>query len=79
MTSQTYRVDGMTCSHCAASVSGGLGSLEGVSAVSVDLATGSVTVESAAPLALDAVDAAVVEAGYLLRRPNQLSLSEASR
>ena len=32
----TYRVEGMTCSHCKASVEKGLGDLEGVSEVTAD-------------------------------------------
>ena len=60
----TYRVTGMTCDHCVRAVSGELGRLPGVRAVAVDLATGAVTVESDAPLADDAVRAAVEEAGY---------------
>lgn len=64
MTTATYQVKGMTCDHCVRAVSAELGRIGGVSDVEVDLATGAVTVESAAPLPEDAVQAAVDEAGY---------------
>ena len=64
--STTYTVSGMTCGHCAQAVTGELTGLAGVDAVQVDVATGSVTVVSAAPLAVSDVRAAVDEAGYEL-------------
>lgn len=64
MSSQTYSVRGMTCDHCRRAVTAELSSLDGVSAVEVDLAAGTVTVESARPLDPAAVAAAVDEAGY---------------
>lgn len=64
MTTQTYTVTGMTCSHCVQAVSGELGRLDGVRNVQVDLATGAVTVTSEQPLDDAAVRAAVDEAGY---------------
>jgi copper ion binding protein len=60
-------VEGMTCQHCVASVTEEVSELAGVSAVSVDLATGSLTVDSGVPLAREDVAAAVAEAGYRLR------------
>jgi copper chaperone CopZ len=72
MTTATYQVTGMTCEHCAHAVSGELKSLDGVSGVRVDLNPGgesAVTVSSAAPLAAEAVAAALGEAGdYHLAR-----------
>ena len=62
----TYTVTGMTCQHCVNSVSTEIGKLPGVAGVTVDLATGAVTVSSAAPLEQSAVAAAVDEAGYQL-------------
>jgi copper chaperone CopZ len=62
----TYTVTGMTCGHCVQAVTGELSALPGVDAVQIDLGTGAVTVTSAAPLAGDAVRAAVDEAGYEL-------------
>ena len=61
-----YSVKGMTCGHCVSSVSTEIGKLDGVDAVAVDLATGAVTVTSAARLDSAAVAAAVEEAGYEL-------------
>jgi copper chaperone len=64
--SATYQVTGMTCSHCVQAVTAELSSLPGVAAVTVDLASGGVTVTSASALAREEVRAAVDEAGYLL-------------
>ncbi len=67
MTTATYPVTGMTCEHCVSAVQQEVGALAGVRAVRVDLvpgATSMVTVDSQAPLADDAVRAAVDEAGY---------------
>jgi copper chaperone CopZ len=61
-----YEVTGMTCDHCVSAVSGELTRLPGVREVSVELATGGVTVTSDAPLPLDLVRTAVDEAGYAL-------------
>ena len=66
-TISTFAVSGMTCAHCVAAVTEELTALDGVSAVDVDLNAGGdsrVTVTSANPLPLDAVRAAVDEAGY---------------
>ncbi|OHX04483.1 heavy-metal-associated domain-containing protein [Micromonospora sp. WMMB235] len=60
----TYQVNGMTCGHCVNSVSIELSALPGVTDVQVDLAGGRVTVTSQNPLDVDAVRAAVDEAGY---------------
>jgi copper chaperone len=62
----TYTVTGMTCGHCVNAVSAEVGKLPGVSDVAVDLAAGTVTVTSEAPLDSQAVRAAVDEAGYAL-------------
>jgi copper chaperone len=66
MTTTAYKVSGMSCEHCVHAVSSELGSLDGVSAVAVDLVPGGislVTVTSDAPLADAAVTAALDEAG----------------
>ena len=66
MTTTTYKVTGMSCEHCVNAVRGELGSLGGVSAVTVDLVPDGislVTVTSAEPLAGDSVIAALDEAG----------------
>ncbi|WP_328605951.1 heavy-metal-associated domain-containing protein [Amycolatopsis sp. NBC_00345] len=59
-----YTVSGMSCGHCAQSVTEELTALPGVTDVSVDVETGRVTVKSAEALAEDAVRGAVEEAGY---------------
>ncbi|CAB4927058.1 unannotated protein [freshwater metagenome] len=66
MTTDTYTVTGMTCGHCAASVTEEISELEGVETVDVVVETGAVTVTSTAPLDHAAVQAAVEEAGYVL-------------
>ena len=66
MASATYQVSGMTCEHCVRAVSAELTGLGGVTGVSVDLVPGgtsAVTVTSEAPLAGQAVAAALDEAG----------------
>jgi copper chaperone CopZ len=66
MTTTTYSVRGMTCGHCASAVSEEISALEGVRSVDVDLVAGgtsTVRVDSDAPLAEDAVAAALDEAG----------------
>lgn len=66
MTTTTYAVTGMSCEHCVNAVTTELGSLDGVSVVSVDLvADGSsrVTVASDRPLSEEEVIAALDEAG----------------
>ncbi|MBV8931725.1 MAG: heavy-metal-associated domain-containing protein [Kutzneria sp.] len=68
MTESNYIVTGMTCGHCANSVTEEISQLGGVTSVDVDVASGRVTVASEQPLAEDAVRAAVVEAGYQLVR-----------
>ncbi|WET81315.1 heavy-metal-associated domain-containing protein [Amycolatopsis sp. QT-25] len=66
MPETTYTVKGMSCGHCASSVTEEVGGIAGVSAVHVDVASGKVTVTSESPLDVQAVDAAVTEAGYQL-------------
>jgi copper chaperone len=64
MVTTRYAVKGMTCGHCVSAVSAEVGRIDGVTAVEVDLATGSVTVTSEAVLDDTAVREAVDEAGY---------------
>jgi len=64
MATSTYTVTGMTCGHCVGSVKKDIGKIDGVTGVEVDLASGLVTVESAASVADADVVAAVDEAGY---------------
>jgi copper chaperone len=66
MTTTTYAVTGMTCEHCVNAVTTELGSLDGVSAVTIDLVAdgdSQVTVASDRPLPEEAVLAALDEAG----------------
>jgi copper chaperone CopZ len=66
-TATTYQVEGMTCAHCAGRVTEALTALEGVRDVQIDLVPGgasTVTVTSTAPVAAEAVRAAVARAGY---------------
>ena len=65
-TTSTWTVTGMTCGHCAASVTEEISELTGVESVDVVVETGAVTVTSAAPLDPAAVKAAVEEAGYAM-------------
>lgn len=65
-TTQTYAVTGMTCGHCASSVTAELKGLDGVVDVGVDLVAGgtsTVTVTSTTPLEESQVAAALDEAG----------------
>jgi copper chaperone CopZ len=66
MSTHTYAVSGMTCGHCATTVTSELKSLDGVTDVHVDLVAGgtsTVTVASQAPLDDIQVRAALEEAG----------------
>jgi len=65
MCTETYSVVGMTCDHCARSVSAEVAALPGVTDVQVDLPSGRVTVASDG-LGTDQVRGAVEEAGYTL-------------
>jgi copper ion binding protein len=60
----TFQVEGMTCGHCINSVQTEVSTIEGVTSVDVDLASGQVTVSSDFPIDSTAVAAAVDEAGY---------------
>jgi copper chaperone CopZ len=66
MSTAVFTVSGMSCGHCEKSVSEELGSLPGVTEVSADAKSGTVTVSSEEPLDVDLVRAAVDEAGYAL-------------
>ena len=60
------KVKGMSCGHCAAAVSRALQGLPGVSEVTVDLASGRVTYQSAAPLPPEVLARVIRAAGYEL-------------
>jgi copper chaperone len=66
MSTTTYRVLGMTCSHCVNAVTEEVSKIAGVTNVEVDLSTGYVDIESQVPVSDAAVREAVDEAGYEL-------------
>jgi copper chaperone CopZ len=59
----TYRVDGMSCDHCKAAVTGEVSQVSGVQSVDVDLETKLVRVSGTSVDAAEVV-AAIDEAGY---------------
>ena len=61
-----YTVIGMTCQHCAQTLTGELSEVDGVTEVAVNLATGTVTVASTDELSDHLVESAVAHAGYQL-------------
>ncbi|WP_432156268.1 heavy-metal-associated domain-containing protein [Streptomyces sp. bgisy153] len=64
MTGTAYTVTGMACGHCAAAVTEELERIAGVTAVAVDVDTGTVVVTSDREPRTADVRAAVEEAGY---------------
>ena len=67
-TTTTITVDGMTCGHCVNAVQTEVGKLEGVTDVAVDLSSGQVTVVAETTPDPAALQEAVEEAGYEVRR-----------
>jgi copper ion binding protein len=63
---QSFQVRGMTCDHCVHAVRAEVGAIAGVRHVSVELGAGRVGVSSEQPIAIEAIRAAVDEAGYTL-------------
>jgi copper chaperone len=63
------QVEGMSCGHCVNSVKEAVTAVPGVKTVQVSLAQGTVTIESETPLDVDAVTAAISEAGYSIVTP----------
>ena len=66
-TTTTITVDGMTCGHCVNAVQTEVGKLDGVTDVSVDLASGQVTIVAEEAPDAGALREAVEEAGYEVR------------
>ena len=62
----TFQVTGMTCGRCQRALTEEISRIPGIQGVSVDLATGSVTVTAAQPVDRADVTLAVDEAGYTL-------------
>ena len=63
-------ISGMTCGHCAMSVTKELSKLDGAAGVKVDPQAGTATLEVADSVANELVAAAVEEAGYTLVSSN---------
>jgi copper chaperone len=59
----SFKVTGMTCSHCEESVKKTLMKLEGIKSVDIDLETGQVTIESEL-VDFDLIKQSVKELGY---------------
>ena len=70
-----YTVSGMSCGHCAQSVTEELTALPGVDEVDVDVATGRVLVRADAEPAEDDVRAAIEEAGFTYEGTTSVSPS----
>ena len=66
MSTQEFRVLGMTCGHCVTFVTEAVETLNGVESVEVDLPAETVTVVSAQPLDPNELRAAIDRAGYEL-------------
>ena len=64
--SAMFTVTGMTCAHCQRAVMQEITGVDGVESVTVDLASGTVTVTAAQPVDRADIAAAVDEAGYAL-------------
>jgi copper ion binding protein len=62
----TFQVTGMTCGHCQRAVTEEINRISGVHGITVDLATGSVTVTATQPVDRADIAHAVDEAGYTL-------------
>lgn len=57
-------IEGMSCAHCVKHVKDALEEIAGVSGAAVDLAAKTATVEHADAVSVDALRAAVEDAGY---------------
>ncbi|HEX6870704.1 MAG TPA: heavy-metal-associated domain-containing protein [Micromonosporaceae bacterium] len=66
MITNDYTVKGMTCDHCAMSVTSEVKAIPGVTAVRVDIKSGLVSVTADTPIAESRLREAVEEAGYEL-------------
>ena len=69
MATTNYTVTGMTCGNCVHHVTEEVSTVTGVSAVNVDLASGSMVVTSDSPIAFDLIKDAVAEAGEYVVTP----------
>ena len=64
MSTNEYRVTGMTCGHCETSVREEVGEIDGISDIQVSAETGKLVVSGPGEIDDAAVIAAVDEAGY---------------
>ena len=64
MTTSVLHIEGMSCEHCTRHVKQALEDIEGVKKATVDLENQSATVEHAESIGMEALAAAVEEAGY---------------
>ncbi|MCS6957375.1 MAG: cation transporter [Aquificaceae bacterium] len=64
MAEKVFKVEGMTCQHCAETVKRAIFSLEGVSHVEVSLEEGKVRVQSEEDIPFHMLKSAVEEWGY---------------
>ncbi len=64
MSVESFKVVGMTCGHCVASVKAEVAKLDGVTNVDVDLVAGVVSIESDHPVDPKSFAAAIDEAGF---------------
>jgi copper chaperone CopZ len=64
--STTFAVNGMTCEHCQRAVTAEISGVDGVESVSVDLATGTVTVTAGRPVDRADIAAAIADTGHAL-------------
>ena len=62
----TFQVTGMSCDHCQRAVTEEISRVPGVQGITVDLATGRVTVTATQPVDRADIALAVGEAGYTL-------------
>ncbi|MGY1711583.1 cation transporter [Geodermatophilus sp. SYSU D00758] len=60
----TFAVTGMSCEHCHEAVTTAIAGVAGVETVTVDLASGTVTVTAARPVDRADIAAAIEAAGY---------------
>lgn len=67
MATTTVKATGLTCNHCAMSVTEEVSEVEGVEAVTVDVVKdgeSTITIEHTNPVSETAVNAAIAEAGF---------------
>ncbi|MCW7539013.1 cation transporter [Aquabacterium sp. A7-Y] len=64
--SQSFQVQGMSCSHCVAAVTRAVQALDPEARVDVDLSSGSVRIASGRPR--EALAQAIVDEGYAVAR-----------